>query len=266
MRASLLPLALPLVGMLAAAAAPGAAQGLAPTGTLRVVFLGTNPVHARVDEKTGAITGPVADLVQEMARRLRLEYTLIPSPNAAGVIEQVRAGTADVGVLAYEAARATQVDFAGPFAVMLSGYLVRTPSPIRTIADADRAGQTIGAVRGQTQEIYLSANLKQARLRIFDTQPAPAEVQRMLVDGELHAFGLNRQRAEDAVASSSGALRAVPGSFVDVEQSFVVRKGETAKAREIDRLVAELRDSGFVRASIERAKLVGVAVAPSRAR
>ena len=30
---------------------------LAPTGTLRAVYLGTNPVQARVDAKTGDATG-----------------------------------------------------------------------------------------------------------------------------------------------------------------------------------------------------------------
>ena len=31
---------------------------LAPTGTLRVAFFGTNPVHARVDPQTGAMDRP----------------------------------------------------------------------------------------------------------------------------------------------------------------------------------------------------------------
>ena len=40
------------------------ASVLAPTGTLRAVFLGSNPVHGRVDAKTGVPTGPVPDLVR----------------------------------------------------------------------------------------------------------------------------------------------------------------------------------------------------------
>lgn len=247
-------------------AAPAFSQTLAPTGTLRAAFLGTNPVHARVDAKTGAITGPVADIVQEMARRLGVPFRLIAAPDAAGVIAHVQGRTADIGVLAYEEARAREVDFAGPFALMFNSYLVRTGSPVQTLADADRAGIQIGAVRGQTQELYLSAHLKQSRLKIYETQPPPAEVQRLLVGDELQAFGLNRQRAEDAVAASGGALRVVPGSFVDVEQSFVVAKGERGKADEIIRIVDDLRASGFIAAAIQRAKLVGAAPAPARPR
>jgi hypothetical protein len=46
------------------------AQVLAPTGTLRAVFLQTNPVQGRVDAKTGAVSGPAVDLTRELGRQL----------------------------------------------------------------------------------------------------------------------------------------------------------------------------------------------------
>jgi len=101
------------------------AGDLAPTGRLRAAFLGTNPVQARVDPKTGEVTGPIADLVRELAQRLKVPFTLIPAPNAQGVIAHVQGGTADLGFLAYEEARAREVEFAGPFAVMYNTHLVR---------------------------------------------------------------------------------------------------------------------------------------------
>ena len=47
------------------------AATLAPTGTLRAVFLGGNPVQGRVDPKTGEATGTVPDLVKELAETAR---------------------------------------------------------------------------------------------------------------------------------------------------------------------------------------------------
>ena len=247
-----------------AIASPSAAPGqeavsptLAPTGTLRAVFLGTNPVHARVDPTTAAITGPVADLTIELARRLGVPYRLIPAPDARGVISHLQASTADIGFLAYEAARAQEVDFVGGFALMLSTYVVRRDAPLQTVADADRAGLIVGAVRGQSQEIFLSANLKQARVRTFDTQPPAQEIVRLLDAGELAAFAMNRQRAEDAVAAAP-SLRFLEGSYLDAEQSFVVRKGDAAKAAAIRPFLASVRTSGFIQAAIDRAKLAGV--------
>ena len=240
--------------------------GLAPTGTLRAAFLGTNPVQARTDPKTGEVTGPIADLVRELARRLNVPFRLIAAQNAQGVIAQVQAGTADIGFLAYEAARAREVEFAGPFAVMDNTHLVRADSPLRTVEDADREGITIGAVRAQTQEIYLSAHLKRARVKIVEAQPSQAELERMLATREVDAFAQNTQRAADAVAAAGARvpMRALTGSYVGVEQSFVLKKGDAVNAATIDRFVDELRASGFIRASLDRAQLGTVGVAAAR--
>src|SRR5690349_6128766 len=92
------------------AISPLRADGLAPTGTLRSSFIASNPVQGRVDPKTGAVTGPVADLTRELARRLGVPFVITPLPDAGSVLESVKAGKVDIGFLAYEAARATQVD------------------------------------------------------------------------------------------------------------------------------------------------------------
>jgi polar amino acid transport system substrate-binding protein len=253
----------------AAAQSPAAAQlsavTLAPTGTLRAAFLGTNPVHGRVDPQTGAVTGPVADLVKELALKLGVQYTLIAAPGASNVIEHLKNHTADIGFMAFEETRAQEVDFAGPFVLMHNSYIVRADSPIQKTADADRSGLQIGAVKGQAPELFLSGNVKNARVKAFQTQPPQAELERLMLSGEIDAFGMNRQRALDATAASS-KLRALPDSFLSVEQSFVVEKGNAAKAEAINRFVDEVRASGFIKASLERAKLAGVDVAPPRRR
>jgi len=247
-------------------ASVASAAELAPTGTLRAAFLGSNPVQGRVDRATGEVTGPVADLVRELARRLKVPFRIIPAADARAVIAHVQGGTADIGFLAYEEARAREVDFAGGFALMFNTYLVRAVSPLRSVDDADRSGLTIGAVRGQTQEIYLSTHLKQSRMKIIEAQPSQAELERMLAGAEIDAFGLNAQRAAEAVAASGGALRALTGSYVAVEQSFVVKKGDAANVAMLTAFVDELRTSGFIKASLDRAKLVGAGVAPARGR
>jgi polar amino acid transport system substrate-binding protein len=238
---------------------------IAPSGTLRVAFLGTNPVHGRVDAKTGAITGPVPDLVAELSKRHGVPFRLLPAPNAAGVIGLVQSGDADAGVLAYEAARAREVDFAGGFAMMLNTYVVRADSPLKAVADADRTGIRIGVVRAQTQELYLSANLKQAALAIVDALPPPAELQRLIVSRELDAYAVNTQRAEDAVRGSAGQLRALTGSYVDVEQSFVVKPGNRAAAEVYRAFVSDVIRSGVVKAALDRAGL-STTTAVARAR
>jgi len=100
------------------------AATLAPTGTLRAVFLGGNPVQGRVDEKTGEMSGPVPDLVRELARKLGVPFKIIPAADASVVIDALKNHTADIGFLAYDETRAREVDFGAPFMVMLNSYLV----------------------------------------------------------------------------------------------------------------------------------------------
>jgi polar amino acid transport system substrate-binding protein len=240
----------------AAVQTPSAA--LAPTGTLRAVFLGGNPVQGRVDAKTGVASGPVPDLVRELARTLNVPFATMSSPDAAGVIAALKNGSADIGFLAYDESRAREVDFGAAFIVMFNSYLVPAKSPIQKSSDVDRAGITVGAVKGQTQELFVSSRLKNARIRLFATTPPQAELETLLTSGGLDAFAINRQRSLEAEAASRSTLRALPDSFLEVDQSFVVEKGNKAKLAVIERFVADVRASGFIKASIDRAKLTGV--------
>ena len=242
--------------------APAKPAILAPTGTLRAVFLGDNPVQGRVDSKTGEITGPVADLVKELARKLGVPYKIIPAPDARGVMDAMKNHTADIGFLAYDETRAREVDYGAPFAIMFNSYLVGAKSPIKNTSDVDRAGVKVGAVKGQSQELFVSSHLKNAQVRVFPTVPPQAELESLLSSGEVDAFAINRQRSLDAEAASHSGLRALPDSFLDVEQSFVVEKGAVAKIEAIEKFAAEVRASGFIKASIERAKLKGAGVPP----
>src|SRR5262245_26372179 len=161
---------------------------LAPTGTLRAVFLGSNPVHGRVDPATGVASGPVPDLVRELARTLGVPAAITPAPDAAGVIAALKNHTADIGFLAYDETRAREVDFGAPFIVMLNSYVVKASSPIQKSGDVDRPGVKVAAVKGQTQQLFVSRELKQAQVRVFDTMPPQAEVDALLSSGEVDAF------------------------------------------------------------------------------
>jgi polar amino acid transport system substrate-binding protein len=237
---------------------PDAAE-LAPTGTLRAAYLGLNPVQGKVDPATGKAVGVVPDLVAEIARRLKVPFTLISAPDAGQVIAHIKDHSADIGFLAYDKERAVDVDYAGAYELMFNAYIVKADAPLQKSADADRAGLKIGAVRGQTQELFLSANVKNAKMRVFDTMPPQKELERLFAAGEVDAFGVNQARADEAAAASGGKLRATPDNFLVVEQALVVSKGDAAKAAGIERVIAELRANGFVKAAVERSKVSGVA-------
>ena len=229
---------------------------LAPTGTLRAAFLATNPVQGRIDPRTGEVTGPIADLVHELARRLGVPSVILPEPNPAAVIERVKSHQADIGFLAYEAARAAQVEFSDPYALVASAYLVRSDSPIRATADIDRAGVTIGAAKAQSQEIYVTEHIKLAHVAVLPETPGHEALVAMLTSGKIDAFAANRQRMEEA-AKTSTRVRVLPDNFLMIGQAIVVEKGQASSLDEVNRFVADVRTSGFVKSSLDRAKLAG---------
>ncbi len=243
------------------AAAPGQAADLTPTGTLRAAFLGGNPVHGHKDPQTGAYSGMVPDMVKEWARMLGVPYTLIPAANARAVIDGLNNHTADVGFLAFDAERGAEVDFSDPYILMHNAYLVAAKSPFRASADVDRAGVKVGATKGQSQQYFLSTNLKQAQVVVMPTTPPEAELNRMLLAGELDAVGENRDRAE-AAAEKNPAVRALPDNFLSVGQSIIVEKGDRAKLEAANRFIKDALRSGYVKQALDRANLRGTDVAP----
>jgi len=233
------------------------AKILAPQGTLRAAFLGGNPSLGRVDKQTGVVTGPVADMVKELARQLAVPYQLIPAADARDIIGRLQAHTADLGFMAFNAGRAEEVDFSHAWLMMPNSYVVLRESPIQKVSDADQAGLLLGAVKNDTQDVWLSANLKNAKVKQVPALPSVPEIQRMLESKEIVAFAANRQRLIEAV-SNRPQLRVVADNFSVAGQSVAVPKTSAGALDAINRRVDGILSTSLVKNSIEKAGLKGV--------
>jgi ABC-type amino acid transport substrate-binding protein len=132
-----------IAGLVAGSFFPADADDLVPTGTLRATFIASNPVQAVTDAKTGAVSGPAADIGRELARRLNVPFTIKGVPGVQPVIDSVKNREADIGFVAFDPVRAAQVDFSPPYSLAQNTYLVREGSPIRSAGDVDRPGVRI---------------------------------------------------------------------------------------------------------------------------
>ncbi len=237
------------------------AQELAPTGTLRAVFLQTNPVQGRVDAKTGAVSGPAVDLTRELGRQLGVPVSVVGVPGARALIYSVAKHTADIGFLASDPTRAVDVDFSRVYSLAWSSYIVPAKSPFHAVTEMDGKGIRIGAANGDSPQLYLSRNLKYAELKGYDN-PSPQEVLKMLGAGDFDAWAANRQRLIEMAASTPG-LRVLDGNYSAVQQAIVVPKGDRARLEIINRFLEGARDSGLIRKAIDQAGLAAsVDVAP----
>jgi len=237
------------------------AADLAPTGTLRASFIATNPVQGRVDPSTKEVTGPAPDLVRELARRLGVKYDIMPLQDAGAVLASVRSGKADIGFLAVEAERATLVDFTDSYIDSGAAYAVRADAPFQKSADVDRPGVTVGGIAGQSPEVYVREHLKAAKVESLPSVPPNAALGKMLLDGKFDAFAANRTRMEEMVREVPG-LRVLADDYMVTGQAIVVPRGNTARRMAVNRFLADMRKSGFVKSSIDKAKVAGVKVSP----
>ena len=86
-----------------------------------------------------------------------------------------------------------------------------------------------------------------------------------MTSGTIDAFAANRQRMEEA-AKTSTRVRVLPDNFLMIGQAIIVEKGQASSLDEVNRFIAEVRTSGFVKSSLDRAKLAGVEAAPAATR
>jgi polar amino acid transport system substrate-binding protein len=240
------------------------AKTLAPTGTLRAAYISANPAQASVDPATKEIRGPGAEIARELAKRAGVPVTVTGVRGADGVLEAVKSGAADIGFLAYDAVRAAQVDFSQNYALAQNSYLVADNSPIRAVADADRAGVRIGVGARDAGDYFLTRTLKSATLIRNEGGVGDAVVKALLA-GELDAYAGNRMRLHEAAQKTPG-VRIVTDNFYGVEQAVIVPKGETARLAVINRVLDEARASGLIANAVARAGLVGVDIAPPNTR
>jgi polar amino acid transport system substrate-binding protein len=250
---------LPVIFILLISTDAASQSSLAPTGTLRAAYLSTNPAHAVKDPASGEVRGVAVDLARELARRLGVGVTLTAIQGPQAIINAVERGEIDIGFVAYNPERAGPVEFSRPYMLVQQTFVVPAGSSIKSVTDIDRLNQKIGATRADSIALYLARNLKQAQL-VEITESKPGEALQMVLAGNIHAFGANRQRLTDAMRGVSG-LRLLPDDLYGVEQTIIVPKGKPDALSVINDFINDVRNSGLLRASIDKSGVIGLSVA-----
>src|SRR5439155_16537211 len=182
----------------------GAADSvLAPTGTLRAAYIVSNIAQARLDSSTGAITGVVADIARELARRAGVPVTIAPLPTAAAVLEAVRTGAADIGFVAPNPERTGVVLYSQTYMLVQQSALVRADSPLHSIHELDNPGQVIGVNADDSVGVWLQQRLKAAHIRSTPDYTWHEPFQ-WLHDGTVTAFAGGRQRLVSGAKNEPG--------------------------------------------------------------
>ncbi|MBX9772960.1 MAG: transporter substrate-binding domain-containing protein [Xanthobacteraceae bacterium] len=222
------------------------------------VRFGTFPPQYTKDSATNDLKGPWVEVMRALGSHMKLPVVLIELPTPPRLVECLNNGPCDIGSLGFDPTRADQVGgFTPPFMQVEYTYLVPAGSTVRTVADMDRPGVRIAAVRNHASTLSLGRIAKLAELVIADTPDA--------------AFALLRSAKVDAWASVRPALMEyateLPGSRVIADSyganfpALVVPKGQPARLAYISEFVEEAKASGVVQRAIDRAGQPGYRVA-----
>src|SRR5258705_12766519 len=125
------------------ALSPAAKSELAPTGKLRVGINYGNFLLVQKDDASGEYRGIAVDLGRELGKRLGVPVDLVAFETAGKLADAVKAGAWDVAFLGNEPQRAGEIAFSPAYLEIEAGYLVPAGSPIRAMAEGDRAGVRI---------------------------------------------------------------------------------------------------------------------------
>ena len=233
-----------------------------PTGTLRVTYIATNPVQASIDPRNGETRGPGAEVARAIAKHLGVPVKITGVAGPAGVLDSLKKGEADIGLLAFDPARAKEVDFSAPYSLAQNSYIVPVDSPIKSVADVDKPGVRIGVTERDAGDLYLTRAIKAAEIKRNNTGSLDI-VPKWLAGHEVDAYGTNRQRLTELAARNPG-YRLLPDNFYGVEQSVIVPKGNKALLDAVNAALDQARRSGLIADAIARSGLIGLDVAPAR--
>ena len=148
---------------------------LAPSGRIRVAINYGNPVLAQKDPASGEPRGVSSDIARELSRRAHLPVDFVTFDAAGKVFAALANDAWDVAFLAIDPKRAVEIDFTAPYVIIEGTYMVRSDSPLATIADVDRPGVRIAVAAGSAYDLYLTRTIEHAELVRAPTGPEAVE-------------------------------------------------------------------------------------------
>jgi polar amino acid transport system substrate-binding protein len=242
--------------------APSQAKAdLAGTGQLRAAINYGNPVLASRGPD-GRPRGVSVDLAHEVARRLDLPLRLVTFTAAGQVTEALKKREVDLGFVAIDPVRGADMDYTPPYVIIEGAYLVRANSPLQRNEEVDRPGHRVVVGRGSAYDLFLTRELKNARIV---HAPTSADVTNLFLAQNLEVAAGVRQQLE-ADAKRVGGVRLLPGRFQVIEQAMAVPKGRIGAQQWLSGFIEEMKASGFVAQALNRHGIEGAGVAPPSGR
>lgn len=228
-------------------------------GQLRASINLGNPILASRPAGVGEPQGVSVDLARGFARHLGVPLRMVVFDAAGKAAQALAAGAIDIGFLAIDPQRATEIRFTPPYVHIEGGYLVAAASPIVGHDQVDRPGVRVMVGAGSAYDLHLTRTLRHAA--IVRAPTSPAVVDAFLEQQAEVAAGVRQQLEADA--RRLGGLRLLDDGFMTIRQAVgIPRHYSDAALHCLSTFVEDMKRSGFVADSLARHRIDGAGVAP----
>jgi polar amino acid transport system substrate-binding protein len=206
----------------------------------------------------GLKTSVWVETARAYAARVGVPLVIVEHATPPEALACLKAGSCDLLFLPLDARASGIGDFSNP--VLQFDYTLMVPagSAIAKIADADRPGVRIAAVRNHASTNELLRQVKQAEV-VYGEKPE--ETLALLRDGKADAMASARPDLLLLSKSLAGA-RILADRYGGMFNRIVVPKGRTDWRDHANEFVEEAKASGAVQQFIERGGTRGINVAP----
>jgi polar amino acid transport system substrate-binding protein len=229
-----------------------------PGQSLRVAINHGNAVLAKFNPGTGQLSGVSVDIAQELGKVLGATIELVGFDAANKSVEAVRQGLVDFGFFAIDPARSQGLRFTPAYLVIEGAYAVPQNSSIQTLSEVDRPGVRVVVAERSAYDLYLGRTLKEATL--VKTVRSDEVVARMVAGSFEVAAGVKQQLENDLQKHHD--LRLIQPSFMQIQQAMATAESKPELLAELQRLLEQLKASGFIRESLRRHQIDNVAISP----
>lgn len=242
-------------GEVAACRSSAAKAQLGTSGEMSFSYAAV-PVWGQVDPSSQVNRGIAPDLARALAYVAGLTLRIQPAANLNALGDMGRAGEWNVGFSVVIDEWSSAFDYSDPVIIDEATFLVPADSSIHTVADIDQRGRTVGVIRNNPTDRFLTGALKLASLKRANTE---AELIDMMRRGEADVMALARWNAAGRLEQLPG-FRVLNDNFAEQPVAFAIPKERPEAMRCINAFIASAKANGLIDA-IARSGYAGLQVA-----
>ena len=224
------------------------AAELAPHGRLRAAVNLSNAIWVS-RSASGALTGLAPLIAEKLGAHIDTPVEIVAYDSAGVLFKDRDADRWDIGFLAADAERSSQLAFTPPIFSIEGCFLVADDADINGFATRNYEACTIGVSRGSAIDLFLSRRFAKANLVRSDTLDHALERFRR---GEVDLAAGPRQPLQGFAMRNSGAGRLTP-PFMRVDQACALPLDRQGVLSPVSSALRDIVASADVKAAIERA-------------